>query len=308
LFFCALLAGCAGGAPRPPEALATAAEFEQRGSAMYDAGDYAGAVLQFERAFGQYGRLDRREAMLRNRIYAAQSALLINDLPRARSALDGLAELIDHPWIEHEATDGGETRRQRYRLRLLQSEYLIRSRQYTEAMGPLADIIDADDAPPEIRGSALINRARIAAATDAADRDLWLQRAQSSITAGLNQSRLLRLQASALSADGGHDRAEALLLRALENYRRVLFQPGIAATLGELGRLMEARHAPAEARFYFRRALALRLQLKDIPSAIELARRLQELETRAGAAAAAETYEKQGKELESMLTSHDSHL
>jgi hypothetical protein len=71
---------------------------------------------------------------------------------------------------------------------------------------------------------------------------------------------------------------------------------------------MEARHAPAEARFYFRRALALRLQLKDIPSAIELARRLQELETRAGAAAAAETYEKQGKELESMLTSRDSHL
>ena len=81
-----------------------------------------------------------------------------------------------------------------------------------------------------------------------------------------------------------------------------------AATLGELGQLMQARNAPAEARFYLRRALALRLDLQDIPSAMELAGRLQELETLSGDEAAAETYEKQRKKLESLLTSRDSQL
>lgn len=301
LIFPALLLACAG-PPRAPEPLETAAEFERRGTEMYDAGDYAGAVLQFERAFEQYGRLDRREAMLRNRIYTAQSALLINDLAHADSALRGLADLIDHGGIDH-----GEPG-QRYRLRLLQSEYLIRSRLYARAVAPLTDILDARGVPPEIHSAALINRARIAAAMGSADRELWLQRAQSSVSGGLNQSRLLRLQASAFSADGDHARAEALLLRALENYRRALFQPGIAATLGELGQLMQARQTPAEARFFFRRALALRLDLGDIPSAIELARRLQELEALYGDTAAAETYENQRKKLESLLTSRDSQL
>lgn len=298
MLFPALLAACAGGAPRPPEPLQTATEFEQRGSEMYAAGDYAGAIRQFERAFVQYGRLDRREAMLRNRIYTAQSALLINDLPRARSALEGLAELVDH---------GGEGRH-RHRLRLLQSEYLIRSGQLAQAIAPLESIVSAADAPSEIRDAALINRARIAIAQKASDRDRWLRRAQSSDENGLNQSRLLRLQASAFSDAGDHDRAEALLLQALENYRRALFQPGIAATLGELGQLMQARNTPTEARFFFRRALALRLDLEDIPSAVDLTRRLQELAALSGDAATAETYENQRKKLESLLTSRDSQL
>lgn len=298
MLFSVLLAACTGGAPRPPEPLQTAAEFEQRGSEMYAAGDYAGAIRQFERAFGQYGRLDRREAMLRNRIYTAQSALLINDLPRALSALEGLAELVDH---------GGEPRH-RHRLRLLQSEYLIRSQQPAQAIAPLESILGAPDTPQDIRSAALVNRVRIAVALEEPDRDLWLRRAQSTGDGGLNQTRLLRLQASAFSEAGDQPRAEALLLQALENYRRALFQPGIAATLGELGQLMQARNAPAEARFFFRRALALRLDLEDIPSAMEMTRRLQELEALNGDPAAAETYENQRKKLESLLTSRDSQL
>lgn len=298
LLFPALLAACTGGPPRAPEPLASAAEFEQRATEMYEAGDYAGAAGEFERAFVQYGRLDRREPMLRNRIYAAQSALLINDLPRARTALGDLAELADH----------GGTREQRYRLQLLQSEYLIRSRQPAQAAALLESVIAADDAPPEILGAALINRAQIAVTTGAADRDRWLQRALLAAGGGLNQSRLLRLQASVRSGAGDLHRAEELLLQALENYRRALFQPGIAATLGELGQLMQARDRPHEARYFLRRALALRLDLEDIPSAIELARLLQALETRIGNAAAAEIYADQRKKLESLLTSRDSQL
>lgn len=298
-----LLAACGGRAPRLPEPLQNAMEFEQRGTEMYLAGDYAGAIGQFERAFEHYGRIDRREPMLRNRIYTAQSALLINDLPRAEAALSDLAELIGHGLADY-----SQGRKQRHRLWLLQGEYLMRMQRYAEAAGPLERIIHADDSPAAAFSAALINRAQIAIITGADDQDQWLRRASSAVTGELNQSRLLRLQASVLSRVGDHAGAEKLLLQALENYRQALFQPGIAATLGELGQLKQAQNAPEEARFFLRRALTLRLELADIPSAIELTKRLETVETHAGNAAEAEIYASQQKKLESLLTSGHSQL
>jgi tetratricopeptide (TPR) repeat protein len=297
LLFSILLAGCTGNIQRPPEPLQSAAEFEQRGIEMYAAGDYANAIRQFERAFGYYGRIDRREPMLRNRVYTVQSALLINDLPRAETALAELEQLAGRT--------GGPY--QRYRLWLLQSEYLIRSQHPAQAIAPLERILAAN-APPEIVAAALINRAQIAVASEAEDQEQWLQRAQSSADGGLNQSRLLRLQASILARAGNHAAAEQLLQQALENYREYLFQPGIAATLGEMGELMQARNSPDEARFLLRRALTLRLDLADIPSAIGLARRLHAVETQIGNTAAAEAYADQQKKLESLLTGGYSQL
>ncbi|HEX5055830.1 MAG TPA: tetratricopeptide repeat protein [Gammaproteobacteria bacterium] len=295
-----LLAACSSGPPRPPEPLESASEFESRGIEMYNAGEYAEAIHQFEKAFGQYSRLDRREPMQRNRIYTAQSALLINDLPHARTALDGLAELIDQ-------TETPAAGAQRYRLWLLQSEYLMRIQRNKQALVLLESIIGADDAPPAILGSALINRAQLAVAAGSSDRDRWLQRAQSAAGV-LNQNRLLRLKASALSDAGNNAAAEGLLMQALENYRGVLFQPGIAATLGELGGIKQAQGSPDEARFFFRRALEIRLDLEDLPSAIELASSLQAVETGSGNDAAAEAYAGQLKKLESLLTTKDSQL
>jgi tetratricopeptide (TPR) repeat protein len=294
-----LTTACGGAKPRPPEPLQTAAEFERRGTEQYAAGDYAGAIRLFERAFEQYGRVDRREPMLRNRIYTAQSALLINDLPHAERALAGLAEMVDY--------GGGPA--QRYRLWLLQSEYLIRSQRYSEAVAPLEHIIAADEPPRQIVDAALLNRAQIALAMGAPDRDYWLQQARAAgAHGGLNQNRLLRLQALTLSATGAYAAAEKLLLLALENYRHALFQPGIAATLGELGQLKQAHNSPEEARFLLRRALTLRLELSDIPSSIELARLLEAVETGTGNAAAAADYANQQKKLESLLTSGNSQL
>jgi tetratricopeptide (TPR) repeat protein len=298
LSFSILFAGCTGNAQRPPEPLQSAAEFEQRGIEMYAAGDYAGAIRHFERAFEYYGRIDRREPMSRNRVYTAQSALLINNLPLAESALADLEELASH-------SDG---QYQRYRLWLLQSEYLIRAQHPAQAIAPLERILAANAAPPEIVAAALVNRARIAVAAGAEDQNQWLRRAQSSADSGLNRNRLLRLRASILSRAGDHAAAEKLLQQALENYRQYLFQPGIAATLGELGQLMQARNSPDEARFFLRRALTLRLDLVDIPSAIELARRLQAIETQTGHFAAAEAYANQQKKLESLLTGGYSQL
>jgi tetratricopeptide (TPR) repeat protein len=292
LLFAVLLAGCTGGAQRPPEPLESAAEFEQRGVEMYAAGDYAGAIRYFERAFGHYGRIDRREPMLRNRVYTAQSALLINDMPRAQAALEELEELVTHSSGLY----------QHHRLWLLQSEYLMRSQLPAEAVAPLERIINAEAAPPGIVAAALINRAQIAVAAEAEDQHHWLRRAQSAADGGLNKNRLLRLQALMLARGGEHAAADELLQQALESYRRHLFQPGIAATLGEMGQLLQARNSPDEARFFLRRALTLRLDLADIPSAIELARRLQTVETQTGNAVAAEAYAKQEKKLESLLT------
>ncbi|HEY3486860.1 MAG TPA: tetratricopeptide repeat protein [Gammaproteobacteria bacterium] len=302
LFSCTLLSACGGPQPRPlPEPLQTAAAAEQRGIRAYAAGRYADAIRHFESAFNYYNRTDLRESMLRNRIYMAQSALVINNLSQAHIALADLAELIEY---------SGQYQDQRYHLWLLQSEYTLRLKQYPQALNLLEQILTAaDQVNQDIVTAALINRTQIAIDMETADSQMWLDRAWAQTDSGTPQyQRLLRLKAQLLLAVDDFAGAEKLLHQALAGYRRVLFQPGIAATLGELGRARQAQNAFADARLLFKRALNIRLELADMRSAADLAAALESIETQAGNTTAAAIYADQQKKLESLITSRNSQL
>ena len=261
--FILLLTGCGSQPPQKyPEPLNSALEFEQRGNAAYQAGNYRLALDYFQLAGQKYRLIDDLHAQARNHQYTIQSALLINEFTLAQTELDALQALIDHGGLaEFELT-----------WNILRSDYWIRKQQYAQALQLLEQLLNTDIADSKLRSALLINRATIAIRSNAPDAEQWLQQAElaANNNSDLLQARLLRLKAQLAQQQQNPSSAEQFYTDALTLYRQALFQPGIAATLAELGQLkLTIRDLPAS-RHLLKRAQTIKLNIGDQRGAQQL--------------------------------------
>lgn len=295
-FICIILLLCVACGSRTPQKLAeplqTAADYEVRAVNAHRAGEYALADRYFNVARELYLMLDRRHEHARTLVNLTQNALIINELSGANDYLIALDVQIRYAeLLEYEP-----------RLKLLQSEYLIRTDHYSEAVHILNELLADTMTPEHLRSPALINRAVAAFNLDAADARQWLSRAEAAAEKSnpLQKARLLRLRGQLAQT---HDAAtaEGFFSEALRIYREARFPPGIAACLAELSGLEQARNNPAAAAALLQRALAIRLEMQDRHTTEKLLLNLRKLAQAEGNTAAANNYQAQ---LERLRESH----
>lgn len=278
---------CACGS-RPPEKLAeplqTAADYEARAVHAHRTGKYEVADRYFNAAREIYLMFDQRHEHARTLVNLTQNALIINELSGAYDYLIALEVQIRYAQLPEYQP----------RLKLLQSEYLIRTERYSEAAQTLNELLAETMTPEHLQDPALINRAVVAVNLNAADAGQWLARAEAAAEHGnpLQKARLLRLRGQ-LAQTQGDSAAEKLFRAALQIYREARFPPGIASSLAELGALELARNQSAPARVLLQRALAIRLEMQDRYTAEELLLSLHKLAQAEGNAAAASNYQAQ---------------
>lgn len=286
-----LLCGC--GTPLPKkqaEPLQSAVEYEARGVEAHRAGKYELADRYFNAARKLYLMFDRRHEQARTLVNLTQNALIINELDGAYDYLTALDVQIRY----------AELPEFQPRLKLLQSEYLIRTERYSEAAQTLNELLADTMTSEQLREPALINRAVVAVNLNEPDAGQWLSRAEAAAEQGnpLQKARLLRLRGQ-LAQTQDAPAARAFFDEALRIYREQRFPPGIAASLAELGALELAGGNAASAATLLQRALSIRLEMQDRHTAEKLLISLHKLAQAAGNAAAANSYQAQLERLRS---------
>ncbi len=296
IIMAALLGACGGTPPQKlPEPLQSAADAETRGIVAYRAGRYPTSIKHFSTALKYYKSIDHPSGQARAYINLAQSALAINQLELVRRQIDQLEELINYANLKTYSS----------RLLLLKSTYLTRLQAYQQAIEITDRIIDSADIETgtqngNLKTAALINRAILAVKTDdpqSKARILETRRLLDKDTEKSAYIRLLRLEGELELAQKNHTAAEQLLKNALSGYRETLYQPGIAASLADLGELKLATGEPAIADIYLKRALDIRLIIGDRYTAETLLNRLYLLEQSRNNVETAEKYQRQLKKL-----------
>lgn len=278
---------CACGTPLPEkqaEPLQSAVEYETRGVEAHRAGRYELADRYFNAARELYLMFDRRHEQARTLVNLTQNALIINELDGAYDYLTALDVQIRYAKLPELQP----------RLELLQSEYLIRTERYSEAIQTLNDLLADTMTPEQLREPALINRAVVAVNLNEPDAGQWLSRAEAAAEQGspLQKARLLRLRGQ-LAQTQDAPAAEAFFSKALRIYREQRFPPGIAASLAEWGALELAGGNAASAGTLFQRALSIRLEMRDRHTAEKLLVSLHKLAQAEGNTAAASSYQAQ---------------
>jgi hypothetical protein len=278
---------CACGTPLPEkqaEPLQSAAEYEARGVEAHRAGQYELADRYFNAARELYLMFDRRHEQARTLVNLTQNALIINELDGAYDYLTALDVQIRYAKLPELQP----------RLKLLQSEYLIRTERYSEAAETLNELLADTMTPEQLREPALINRAIVAVNLKEPDAGRRLSRAETAAEHDhpLQKARLLRLRGQ-LAQTQDKPAAKELFSEALRIYREQRFPPGIAASLAELGALELAGNDAAYAGMLLQRALSIRLKMQDRHTAEKLLISLQKLAQAEGNAAAASSYQAQ---------------
>lgn len=282
-----ILAACGGTPPKPlPEPLQSAKHHEHRAGLNYQHGRYAPAIRQYQLALDLYRSIDDLEQQVRTQINLIETALLINRLDFVKAQLVPLSELIKF----------SELKMAMPRWQLLHCRYLLKIEQTEQALTEL-EKLSQDEAitrQANLRQTVAVDMAVAAAHLSHPNADKYLHQAELEVgnQASL-KARLLRIRASLAAKSDDFVNAELSYNRALQYYRDALFKPGIAATLAELGKLYLNQEKPVQARHFFDRALAVRLQLSDYHQSGILLTRLEQLEVSLGNTEAAAAYQRQ---------------
>ena len=281
-----MLAACVGNVPPElPEPLRSATEAEHRARRAYQENNFLEAIGYYRSAVEHYRRIDALNEQIRTQLNIAQAALLINHLETTKMALQTAEHLLTaanlSDYLPH--------------WQLLQSSYLLKTGREPDALAMLNGLTQtAGD--PEISQAVRVNYAIALVRLRSPEAQSYIDTLKRQTLHRNARARLARLEGELALEAGRHSAAENAYENALEFYRNALFQPGIAATLTELGDLKRLTGDPS-ASFVWQRALSIRLSLDDHIEARRILERLEHQALETGNTAAAEELEAQRQRL-----------
>lgn len=254
--------------PAPPEFLQDAQREMNAGTQAFRNDNYPSASAHFLQALALYASMDHPEGMLGARVNLIETALAVGNLRAAEANLDAARHTLNREGLAGYAGH----------LALLQARTAVQRGDLGPAKAQLEPWLDRASVSGCQTGlglSALALRATIALDEHAPDVTDWIQRYAAALNhclldaspaAPLDDApfrgRLERLQAQAAQQSGDAASADQALRRALVHYRKAAYRPGLAATLGQWGRLSMEQGQWSEAEDRLERALIIYLRMR----------------------------------------------
>ncbi len=253
IFLTLILAGCAMQQSRPV-IIEDAERLNNEGVRAFQEANWYRAKQLFSKSLLLYQGLDNQQGILLSYINLIEVALAAGDFQAAEKYLINVTEINQAEGLK----------RHRRRINLLFSKLAIKKKQFAKAQQflsvllPEFDGIKPKSAPDLIQLSAIANQTRLAFEQNH-EAKLWTQRYERAlkvvdVDAGAFQGLLLRFQAKLLLRENKFQQAAQKLQQALAVYKASLIQPGIAATLSDLGQLYLEQGDWLQAKHYFARA------------------------------------------------------
>lgn len=278
LFF---LAGCAAQQSRPV-ILEDAERLNNEGVAAYQEANWYRAKQLFSKSLLLYQGIDNQEGILLTIINLIEVALSVSDFHTAEIYLSKASDMVQLPDLE----------RYQNRVILLFSQYAIKKQQFDKAEQLLQNLlpefkgVKPTSVPDSIQISAIANQTRMALLQHQ-DGELWIQRYASAlkvagIDSGSLKGLLFRYQATLLLREKKYQEAAKKLQLALDIYKANLVQPGIAATLSELGELYLQQGNWVKAKHFFTRANVVLRYIGNRDKIIENTEKLARIESQLG--------------------------
>ncbi|MCU7835215.1 MAG: hypothetical protein KZQ83_08145 [gamma proteobacterium symbiont of Taylorina sp.] len=242
-----------------PERIRDAENLLVRGVADYSQSDYLQAGIFFTRALHLYRSIDNPQGIVLSCINLAKTSLVTGDILRAEAFVDKAKSILHSSLLlqrEHLINY----------LAIVDSSIKIEKMEYHAAKEILQPLLDtAYSKQSEINIAAVQNRLRIAIEEQASDAFVWMQSysdlLQLSESPRLNQNaRLLRFKAA---LNDNVEEQNQNYNMALNLYRQAAHRMGIAATLEEWAQQQYENQYYHAAANKLRRALFIRIELKD---------------------------------------------
>lgn len=214
-------------------------------------GNYRHAIQLYSDAYNNYSAIDDQDAMHKELINIAQTALLIEDLDTVKQVLK-LSTALE------------QSEKYKPRLSLLKANLAIAEQQWQQAISLLDSLAMSDNI--SFNESVLVSNA--IAKFGAGNSRLSLDSIKESLSIASSEARLARLIAEQALVNGDLSNANLELGIALELYRELAFQPGIAECLILQAKIHQLEFREASAEILRQRAKNLWLKL-DNKRAIE---------------------------------------
>lgn len=282
LCFCVLLTGCASNSGTKPTVVLDAESYTNKGIQAFSEADWIQAKGLFTGALSLYQGIDDQQGVLYSHINLAEVALSVNDYSSTQRHLNLAAEIVKIIRLP----DYQARIKLLYALNALKQNKMIRAEAFLQSLLPRFDGVTPTTIPDEIQMAAIANRTKIAF-VQKLDEQLWTQRYANALKLLANkkpelEARLLRFQAILLQRQGDFKESGFKLQKALSEYKKNLYRPGIAETLLELGQLYKEQSHWQEAKNYFNRSLEVFRYLKNVAKVIRLTEILAIVETKLG--------------------------
>lgn len=290
--FAGMLAACVSSPDdTQPDNISSAEKTQTSGVNRYDAHDYEAAYGLFKKALHQYRTIDNPAGIVTSSIniartlYASRQIQVASEWVQKAQQLNQLYQPENHLQLDKH-------------ISLLTAAIHIENDQIDKAKKQLENVI-SNKSDSAIKLSALQLRTQIAFNQNQ-NQLAWLQKYRDAINQN-PQSTHHHARAARFSAQLEQDehKRQSLYGQALNLYRDIAHQPGIASTLYEWADSDIKHNTTNGVENKLTRALYIRLQLKDRHSSSDTLKALQSYYARAGKA----THEKNAKYWRKQLNS-----
>lgn len=261
--------GCATHAPAPAARRVQAIEANHRGTALFQRGDYAGAVGQYRRALEIERSIEHEDGVAANLINLSIAYQRLGEREAARAAV---AEILDRPLLAFPPRRIAEAALRDAILKVDAGDAEGAGRSLERARAACAAPCALNGKLFNMDAQLAFSRHDYAAARDSATRALAANRERADREEAANSLRLL----GAVSLeDGTAPAGEPALREALDIDKDLALPPRILRDLILLGRAALARTDADQARSYFGRALSVAQAMRDQNAIAEITSLMQ---------------------------------